>query len=255
MLRRPRRLAPAWQGCSRWRAPSRPIVCLRPSACPYPRESAAAGAPSAARDLQCLEPIEINESGAWRWRGRDRLLRDFLILTGARQEVGDPIIDRTGLEGRFDIDLEFAPQAARERSPAASAFRTAWRSRRSSGSGSNGVKNRLMFWSSSTSRRLRATERQSSNATFPRRRRLQNRAGNSCQRVLCLTAFSSARARICPCAATTRVRRVVRRAEMRLPIGPPSLSWCDWIASECVTHSGEMCGVTIAHDAPASCHR
>jgi uncharacterized protein (TIGR03435 family) len=90
---------------------------LRPSARPCPREPASASVPSAPRDTQCLEPIELNENGAWRWRGRDRPLRDFLILTGARQEVGDPIVDRTGLEGRFDIDLEFAPQAARERSP------------------------------------------------------------------------------------------------------------------------------------------
>jgi uncharacterized protein (TIGR03435 family) len=46
---------------------------------------------------------------------RDRPLNDLLILSGARTEIGQPIIDRTGLDGRFDIDLEFAPLESRER--------------------------------------------------------------------------------------------------------------------------------------------
>lgn len=37
-------------------------------------------------------------------------MADFLIWTGARSEIDYPIVERTGLVGRFDIDLEFVPQ-------------------------------------------------------------------------------------------------------------------------------------------------
>ena len=45
---------------------------------------------------------------------RNRALGDFLILSGARSEVGDgnPIADRTDLSGRFDIDLDYVEQSA-----------------------------------------------------------------------------------------------------------------------------------------------
>jgi uncharacterized protein (TIGR03435 family) len=40
---------------------------------------------------------------------RDRPLADLLIVSGARSIVGSEIVDRTGLTGRFDIDITFVP--------------------------------------------------------------------------------------------------------------------------------------------------
>jgi uncharacterized protein (TIGR03435 family) len=83
---------------------------LRPSAMSCPRlPSASSGGANAARDERCAESIRLVEGGAMRMQLRDRPLRDLLIISGARTEIGDPVIDRTGLDGRFDIDLEFAP--------------------------------------------------------------------------------------------------------------------------------------------------
>ena len=60
----------------------------------------------------CGERITTAPSGAYRLQLRDRPLADLLIISGARAEVGDSIEDRTGLVGRFDIDLEFVPRSA-----------------------------------------------------------------------------------------------------------------------------------------------
>lgn len=58
----------------------------------------------------CDEVIRMTNGGALRFQLRDRPLADFLILTGARTEIGYPVVEQTGLTGRFDLDLEFVPQ-------------------------------------------------------------------------------------------------------------------------------------------------
>ena len=89
---------------------------LRSATIECPRGAAAADAAGdATRSKQCSEVIARADSGAFRFQLRDRPLRDLLIISGARSELGDPIIDRTGLVGRFDIDFEFASREARER--------------------------------------------------------------------------------------------------------------------------------------------
>jgi uncharacterized protein (TIGR03435 family) len=91
---------------------------LRPSASSCPRALLpASGVADAPRDERCTESIRYVESGALRMQLRDRPLSDLLIISGARFEVGDPIVDRTGLTDRFDIDLEFASRESRERTP------------------------------------------------------------------------------------------------------------------------------------------
>ena len=32
----------------------------------------------------------------------------FITISGARTHVGGPVVDNTGLTGRFDIDIEYA---------------------------------------------------------------------------------------------------------------------------------------------------
>jgi len=60
---------------------------------------------------RCGEEFTRASGGGMRLRFRDRPLADLLIISGARSEIGDPIVDRTELVGRFDIDLEFVPQS------------------------------------------------------------------------------------------------------------------------------------------------
>ena len=51
------------------------------------------------------------DEGSIRYHVKDRLLSDFMIMISARQAVGGPIVDRTGLTGGFDIDFEFAARS------------------------------------------------------------------------------------------------------------------------------------------------
>jgi len=86
---------------------------LRPSTASCQSADASGGALSARIDsIPCREEIKGLDGGARRYQWRDRPLTDFLIMSGARTEIGDPVVDRSGLTGRFDIDLEFAPQSA-----------------------------------------------------------------------------------------------------------------------------------------------
>jgi uncharacterized protein (TIGR03435 family) len=82
---------------------------LRPSGAACQRSDPATGAPvSPPRDSPCAETIRRLDGGAMQFRLRDRsLLTDLLIISGARSEIGGTIVDRTGLEGNFDIDIEF----------------------------------------------------------------------------------------------------------------------------------------------------
>lgn len=59
----------------------------------------------------CAESLRRTESGTLQHHLRDRLLGDLLTISGARTEIGDPIVDRTGLIGRFDVDFEFTPSS------------------------------------------------------------------------------------------------------------------------------------------------
>jgi uncharacterized protein (TIGR03435 family) len=61
--------------------------------------------------------ITRRDDGARLLRLRDRPLRDFLTIAGASSEIGGPIVDRTGLSGRFDIDLEYSPSSLLAQSP------------------------------------------------------------------------------------------------------------------------------------------
>jgi uncharacterized protein (TIGR03435 family) len=65
----------------------------------------------------CVEPTTRIDGGGIGFHFRDRPLNDVLIFTSARSEIGGPIVDRTGLVGRFDIDLEFESRTFRERNP------------------------------------------------------------------------------------------------------------------------------------------
>lgn len=56
----------------------------------------------------CSETIRLLDDAAMQFHLRDRSLSEFLVLSGARSEIGDPVADRTGLDGKFDIDIEFA---------------------------------------------------------------------------------------------------------------------------------------------------
>jgi uncharacterized protein (TIGR03435 family) len=59
----------------------------------------------------CAESFGRTERGALQHHLRDRRLGELLTISGARTEIGDPIVDRTGLVGRFDVDFEFTPSS------------------------------------------------------------------------------------------------------------------------------------------------
>jgi len=42
---------------------------------------------------------------------------DFLIISSARDIIGETVIDRTGLTGRFDVDIEYVRSTSSERLP------------------------------------------------------------------------------------------------------------------------------------------
>ena len=56
----------------------------------------------------CKESFVPRGRGARALLLRDRTLEAFLTISGATTYVGGPVVDKTGLTGRFDIDLEFA---------------------------------------------------------------------------------------------------------------------------------------------------
>jgi uncharacterized protein (TIGR03435 family) len=64
----------------------------------------------------CAESFLQTDTGTRRYHLRDRPLGDLLTLSSARTEIGDPIVDRTGLIGRFDVDFEFTPSSTLARS-------------------------------------------------------------------------------------------------------------------------------------------
>jgi uncharacterized protein (TIGR03435 family) len=72
-------------------------------------------ASEASEPKRCEEVITRGEGGVMRLRLRNRPLADFLAISGSRSETNNPIVDRTDLTGRFDIDIEFAPGATLER--------------------------------------------------------------------------------------------------------------------------------------------
>lgn len=78
---------------------------LRPSAasCDHSKGGTACGEAITSRD------------GVRRFALRDRRLTDLLLISGARTEFDGPVVDRTGLLGTFDIDLEFVPSTGFER--------------------------------------------------------------------------------------------------------------------------------------------
>ena len=84
---------------------------LRPAAALCRRSDPVTGAPpDPPRDGPCMETIARPDE-AMQFKLRDRPLNDLLIIAGARSEIGLTIADRTGLEGRFDIDLEFVSRS------------------------------------------------------------------------------------------------------------------------------------------------
>jgi uncharacterized protein (TIGR03435 family) len=65
----------------------------------------------------CEESITSHD-GVMRFKLRDRPATDLLTLSGARSVFDRPIVDHTGLTGRFDIDVEFIyPGAVGGRNP------------------------------------------------------------------------------------------------------------------------------------------
>jgi uncharacterized protein (TIGR03435 family) len=68
----------------------------------------------------CKEAITKPDDDVFRLELRDRPLQNFLTISGARQEIGDPVVDRTGLTGNFDIDIEYAVLSFGRRPPTGS---------------------------------------------------------------------------------------------------------------------------------------
>jgi uncharacterized protein (TIGR03435 family) len=85
---------------------------LRPSkgACRRPDPFDAAS-PETTELPPCDETIARRDDGTWRLELRDRPVADLLPISGARIDIGEPIVDLTELTGRYDIDLEFTPRA------------------------------------------------------------------------------------------------------------------------------------------------
>jgi uncharacterized protein (TIGR03435 family) len=65
------------------------------------------------------EFISRLDNGALRYQMRGRPLINLLTFTGAREEIGSPIVDRTELQGTFDIDLTFQSISIHIDSPSA----------------------------------------------------------------------------------------------------------------------------------------
>jgi uncharacterized protein (TIGR03435 family) len=77
---------------------------------------AAEGAGKKAVNPCGAEAIRPLGGGALRLQMRGRTLLDLVTFSGARADFDAPIVDRTGLTGTLDIDLEFQPGPVQDKS-------------------------------------------------------------------------------------------------------------------------------------------